>query len=175
MPASLGLTTVCVWLWYLFLEPAFTLSFFSGKPPRTRSAAACQRLHAPASSSFRHPPHKRTNGTASTAEDQVVGAGTSGKLGWCGVRDRSPRGLFLRDSTSFWENICGSVDTNVTVSLLSEGLHRPRGKVCESLNMCRSEGLRVWGSAGQKVRVSPGLTVWESKGLRDWGSAGLKV
>lgn len=51
--------------------------------------------HSRQQSSFRHPLHKRTNRTASTAVDQVVGPGLLGNWASCGVRDRSPRWLFF--------------------------------------------------------------------------------
>ena len=82
----------------------------SGNPPRTRSEAACQRLAALASRALSDPrqPYKRTNRTASTAADQVVGARTSGKLGepW-GTWQVSVSG----GRSTFWENICERVDS----------------------------------------------------------------
>lgn len=59
--------------------------------------------HSRQQSSFRHPLHKRTNRTASTAVDQVVGPGLLGNWASCGVRDRSPRWLFLRDTAVLLE------------------------------------------------------------------------
>lgn len=105
-----GADTVSVtWSRAAVCIPGASVSFFlgrdSGNPPRTRIEAACQRLHALASRVFQTPATQRTNRTASTAEDQVVG-GLQGSWVSCGVRDNSHSGCF-------WGTLCPSGKTYV--------------------------------------------------------------
>lgn len=83
---------VCVWVCValclskavcLFLEPALAPSFFGlWKPSKdTEWSGMPTPPRCRQQSSFRPPPYKRTNRTASPDQDQVVGTGTSGKVG----------------------------------------------------------------------------------------------
>lgn len=88
----------------------------SGSPPRTRSQAACQRPSQ--QSALKHPLHKRTNRTASTTADQVVGTGTSGKRGSRGLRD-------VREELPSGEQMCTCREEGSLFVFLCRGTHFP--------------------------------------------------